>query len=445
MSFVKLENLNDFIQPSTSCVKPIQKKSQGVVAKVDEINLSDCLACSGCITSAETILVQQQNYDELFKVINDNKCGHSKKQVIVSLSLQSIAILASKYSVSAQEIAERLASFFLSIGCHKVYDISLARHLYLAECYKEYKERKKNNLLPVISSACPGWICYVEKTNGELIIPYLSKVRSPQQIMGALIKHSLTRETASDIYHVSLMPCFDKKLEASRDDFAREVDGSRDVDCVLTPIEVEDIIQNEGVGLLDFDRRPLDVLTQSLTQLDKPLTNHKGSTSGGYAENLMRAEMDEKNEKFSEVNYTTVRNSDFIELRTTDDSASREVSSNAKFVVVNGFRNIQTIVQRLKRKALKYDYIEIMACPSGCINGGAQAKTKTPEERKRLVDRAVELYKQVECVDMSLYDEDLLRTVYEKLSVGDDTPLDGNFLYTDFRSVPKMQNLVVSW
>lgn len=73
MSFVRLENLNDFIQPGATCVKPIEKKTPGLVAKVSDINLSDCLACSGCITSAETVLVQQQNYEELFKVINDNK------------------------------------------------------------------------------------------------------------------------------------------------------------------------------------------------------------------------------------------------------------------------------------------------------------------------------------------------------------------------------------
>lgn len=73
MSFVKLENLNDFIQPSSSCIKPVPKKTPGVVAKVTDINLSDCLACSGCITSAESVLVQQQTHEGLFNVINDNK------------------------------------------------------------------------------------------------------------------------------------------------------------------------------------------------------------------------------------------------------------------------------------------------------------------------------------------------------------------------------------
>jgi len=73
VSFVRLENLNDFIQPASACIKPAPKRPPGTVAKVSDINLSDCLACSGCITSSESVLVQQQNYEELFKIINDNK------------------------------------------------------------------------------------------------------------------------------------------------------------------------------------------------------------------------------------------------------------------------------------------------------------------------------------------------------------------------------------
>lgn len=86
MSFVKLDNLNDFIQPSTACIKPIPKTIPGKVAKVSEINLSDCLACSGCITSAESVLVQEQNHDGLFKVINDNKTG--KASIFIGLNFR---------------------------------------------------------------------------------------------------------------------------------------------------------------------------------------------------------------------------------------------------------------------------------------------------------------------------------------------------------------------
>lgn len=458
MSFVKLENLNDFIQPSTSCTKPLPKKQAGVVAKVNEINLSDCLACSGCITSTETILVQQQNYDELFKVINDNKIGLIKRQIVISLSLQSISSMAARNAMSAQEAAERLSSFFISIGCHKVYDINLARHLALTESYREYKKRKTTNNLPIINSSCPGWICYAEKTNGELIIPYLSKVRSPQQIMGALVKRRYSKNVnANNVYHLTVMPCFDKKLEASRDVFACETDSSKDVDCVLTPIEIEDIMDSEGVALQDFDRRKLDCLVKTKTEFDNPLTGHIGSLSGGYAENLLLAGLNEEDRKTKgrQLAYSTLRNSDFIEVSPSHEMRehlSTQLSNTGpKFAVVNGFRNIQTVVQRLKRKALKYDYIEVMACPSGCINGGAQTKTVTPEERKRQIERASQIYKEVKPVDMSLTDFEFVKKVFDNVEDCDGDNVDQyeekirELFYTDFKPVPKMQNLVVSW
>lgn len=83
----------------------------------------------------------------------------------------------------------------------------------------------------------PGWICYAEKVNGSFILPYISTAKSPQQVMGTLVKHYLGRifsRTPDLIYHVTVMPCYDKKLEASRSDFYDEVYKTRDVDCVIT-------------------------------------------------------------------------------------------------------------------------------------------------------------------------------------------------------------------
>lgn len=462
MSFVRLENLNDFIQPSTACIKPVEKKATGVVAKVNDINLSDCLACSGCITSAESVLVQQQNYEELFKTINDNKTSKSSKDIVVSLSLQSISSLAHKYSMQAQEAAERIASFFVSMGCHKVYDINLARHLALVESYREFKssqEETSQSKLPIISSICPGWICYAEKTNGDLIIPHLSRVRSPQQIMGALLKKLYCSEEAgmrkrSDLFHVTLMPCFDKKLEASRQDFQDSIDESQDVDCVLTPIELEEILNNEGVTLKDFNRRKLDILGKFDCDFDQPLTSHHGSVSGGYAENLLltlASEMLGENcDKLRSVlDYSTLKNSDFIEVNIKRSTQSGEdgdtVANMPKFAIVNGFRNIQTVVQRLKRKALKYDYIEIMACPSGCINGGAQCRPNNGENAAEMTESTRHLYSEVPVTKQSIDSNDSTnRQLYEKLNLNDSESKE-DLLFTDFHSVPKMQNLTVNW
>lgn len=454
MSFVKLENLNDFIQPSSSCIKPIDRKTPGVVAKVKDINLSDCLACSGCITSAESVLVQEQNCDELFKVINENKNSKLTREIVVSLSLQSISSLAHKFSMSAQETAERMASFLVSIGCHKIYDINLARHLALVESHREFKsQRRANTKLPIISSICPGWICYAEKTNGDLIIPHLSRVRSPQQIMGSLLKRNHTvgdvAKQKAGIFHVTLMPCFDKKLEASRDDFRDTSDDSQDVDCVLTPIEFEDLLNSEGVTLKDFEPRKLDTLIECGQQFDQPLTSHFGSVSGGYAENILLAEaMDCLGANMPEdlrknLEYSSLKNSDFIEVNLRLSSPDTDSVKLPKVAIINGFRNIQTVVQRLKRKALKYDYIEIMACPSGCINGGGQLRPEPGETQTTTIEGAKRVYKEVPSVQVDS-GAPTGSQLYDKLVLTDELKRD-KLLYTEFHPVPKMQNLTVNW
>lgn len=361
--------------------------------------------------------------------------------------------MANKYSISAQETAERIASFFVSIGCNKVYDINLARHLAIVESYREFKERRDDkSKFPIISSICPGWICYAEKTNGDLLIPHLSKVRSPQQIMGALIKRLYSSKDGrkrSDIYHVTLMPCFDKKLEASRQDFKDKNDGSQDVDCVLTPLEFEEILTDEGVTLFDFDPRKLDILVESDLCFDQPLTSHFGSASGGYAENILLAEASETlNDKHEELQnkleYSTLKNGDFIEvsMKNVDNGTTK---LTRRFAIVNGFRNIQTIVQRLKRNALKYDYIEIMACPSGCINGGAQCKPGPGADQASTVELARQVYNEVPKVQNSnVKSEEFNDKLYSSLSLKEGLDIN-ELLYTNFHPVPKMQNLIGSW
>lgn len=375
--------------------------------------------------------------------------------------------MAYKHSLgTAQEAAEKLASFFISLGCNKVYDINLARHLALVESYQEFKKRRTDKTnLPIISSICPGWICYAEKTNGDLIIPHLSKVRSPQQIMGAILKRTLCSNGAkkrSDIFHVTLMPCFDKKLEASRQDFKDSIDDSQDVDCVLTPVELEEILDSEGVTLAEFEPRKLDVLMVSGVEFDRPLTSNLGSVSGGYAENLLLAEAKEalgssnsdnidKIDHRADLEYSTLKNGDFIEINFKKPPLARDggVSGDdvdvklPKVAIVNGFRNIQTIVQRLKRKALKYDYIEIMACPSGCINGGAQCRPSSGDDQEAAIESTKAIYNRVPQVMIGLDSSAANnKQIYEKLSLEGDVH---DLLYTDFHSVPKMQNLTVNW
>ncbi|KRX98108.1 Cytosolic Fe-S cluster assembly factor NARFL [Trichinella pseudospiralis] len=202
MSFsgtVRLTDLNDFIAPSQNCIKPIlderstANQSERMRLDRDEINkssqekrilkpvsvtLDDCLACSGCITSAETVLIEQQGPKEFLKMIeefsNDNKVisKETKSLFVVSISPQSRASLAASYNLTVEEstllaTAEEFVDYY-----RKNYLNSTSTSL---------------SISPLITAICPGWVCYAEKSVGDIVIPLMSKVRSPQAIAGSFI------------------------------------------------------------------------------------------------------------------------------------------------------------------------------------------------------------------------------------------------------------------
>lgn len=194
--------------------------------------------------------------------------------IVVTLSEQTRASFGAKYGLHPDSVLKRLRSFFIQkLGAHYVLDASFARDLTLLETAQEfvnrYQLRQKEGVsssmpLPVLSSSCPGWICYAEKTHGS-VLPFVSRVKSPQQVMGSLVKYYLPsligqpEVKPSQIYHVSVMPCYDKKLEASRTQFTNE-DGVRDVDCVLATSEIESMLGKEQLEIGLVPEMPLEPL-----------------------------------------------------------------------------------------------------------------------------------------------------------------------------------------
>jgi iron only hydrogenase large subunit-like protein len=162
------------------------------------------------------------------------------KQICVSISPQSRASLAVRYNMDLETCTRKLCGFFKNyFQAEYVFDTTFSREFSLIESQKEFVERFRNqSKLPILTSACPGWICYAEKTHGSFVLPYISSVKSPQQVMGSLVKDYLCRKvldtTPDKMYHVCIMPCYDKKLESLRKDFYNEFHDSKDVDCVLS-------------------------------------------------------------------------------------------------------------------------------------------------------------------------------------------------------------------
>lgn len=418
---LQLTDLDDFITPSQECVKPVkvEKKQGKSVAKIQieddgsyvqvnqdggrqkleraKITLNDCLACSGCITSAESVLITQQSHEELFKVLRNNKASETEQKVVVvvSVSPQSRASIAAHYDLSSSETGRRLTSFFKSLGVHHVFDTSFSRVFSLLESQKEFVERFQRKeqdckALPMLTSACPGWICYAEKTHGEFILPYISSTRSPQQMMGSLVKGYFAEHqglSPQQIYHVTVMPCFDKKLEASRSDFYLNKAETREVDCVITSGEVLKMLEEEHLNLNDVVPMPLDTLFSHVSG-DEYLS-HAGGGSGGYLHHVfIDAAKQLFGEEVKDLTYKTLRNKDFQEV-----TLERDGVVLLSFAATYGFRNIQNMVQKLKRGKSPYHFVEVMACPSGCLNGGGQIKPLPGQNSKELLQKVDELYK----------------------------------------------------
>jgi iron only hydrogenase large subunit-like protein len=178
--------------------------------------------------------------------------------VIISVSPQSRASLAVRYKLTPSVVHRKLAFFFKSIGVSHTLDTAFSRDISLLESAREFVDRYKAKSGPMLSSACPGWICYAEKTHPNLI-SYISTTKSPQQVMGAIVKSYIPRKLAvKGIFHASVMPCFDKKLEASRDDFV--VDGERDVDCVVGTAEIDGLLTEFGVDFVNCPMLELDLM-----------------------------------------------------------------------------------------------------------------------------------------------------------------------------------------
>lgn len=469
-AILSADDLNDFISPGVACIKPVetlptappeqaenesevildgQQPSKADPNKAAEISLTDCLACSGCVTSAEAVLVSLQSHAEVvnmmdsapaLRVVGPGSDGRfsvegleneDAKLFVASVSPQARANLAAACGGGASEKdAGRKLEHLLSgpgglasggkwrNAFTWVVDTNTAREASLVLGADEVLQDSRPGVTapsrPILASSCPGWVCYAEKTHPH-VLPHLSKVKSPQAIMGTLLKTTLSRKLGihpSRIWHLAVMPCFDKKLEASREELTdvtwdgpgQTGRGIRDVDCVITSKEILMLAESRNLSFFDIPATP------SPTPSSAPFPDEKlrgflfrstaarrtppiAGTSGGLLYHVLQTKAAQL--PGSEIQTTRGRNADVVEY--TIVANGEPVFKAARYY---GFRNIQNLVRRLKparpsrmpggkpfgsaRKptgksaSLDYSYVEVMACPGGCTNGGGQIKVEDP-------------------------------------------------------------------
>jgi iron only hydrogenase large subunit-like protein len=420
----------DYIAPAQACIKPElvrkQRAARGGVGihGIDEpeepvkITLQDCLACSGCVTTAETMLVTSQSRPQIESVLSGaDENTPQPWSVIVSVSDQSAASLAAHAGVPMEEAFQLVSGFVrATIGAQHVTDMRWAQLLSLDETATEFLQRLNTGSqpLPLMVSACPGWVCYCEKTHPTLL-PHMCDVMSPQAIAGRYVKQCVagftTRPpadvdpslvTATDLrqrtYHISVQPCFDRKLEAARGDFAGD-DYARDTDCVLGTQELLDWMNDVDPSLpwrADLDSameplRPPEATSSEATGLEG---------SGGYHQHVLArvAEMATGSRpSLAAIAYQQKRNANH-RIAALPELQLPGADRPLTFGVVYGFQHIQNLVRSLKRKTSStpdYAFIEVMACPEGSLNGGGQIRSgdrTRHHERLRAVMDAFERF-----------------------------------------------------
>ncbi|KAM8785598.1 LOW QUALITY PROTEIN: nuclear prelamin A recognition factor [Rhynchonycteris naso] len=337
-----------------------------------KIFLSDCLACD----SREAVQVSQQNAKDFFRVLNLNKkCDTSRHRVLaVSVCPQTLPYFAAKFSLNVTDASRRLCGFLKSLGVHYVFDMTIAVDFSILESQKEFVHRYRQHseeepMLPMLTSTCPGWVRYAERVLGHSITPHLFTAKSPQQIMGSLVKDYFARQQnlcPDKIFHVIVAPCYDKKLEALQD-VPIALHGSRGVDCVLTSGEIVQIMEQSD---LSVDDAAVDTLFGDLKE--EVVSCHDSTSSDGYLAHIFRHAAKELfNEDVEEVTFRTLKNKDFQEV-----SLGKNGEVLLRFAAAYGFQNIQNVVLKLKKGKFLYHFVEVLAYAGGCLNGRGQAQAE---------------------------------------------------------------------
>uniref|UniRef100_A0A8D1JRE0 Iron hydrogenase small subunit domain-containing protein n=1 Tax=Sus scrofa TaxID=9823 RepID=A0A8D1JRE0_PIG len=360
-----------------------------------KIFLSDCLACDSCVSAEEGVQVAQQNAKDFLRVLNLNKppsplswtkCDASEHRVLaVSVCPQSLPYFAAKFSLSVTDASRRLCGFLKSLGVHYVFDATIAADFSILESQKEFVRRfhqhsEEEPALPMLTSACPGWVRYAERVLGHPVTPHLCTARSPQQIMGSLVKDYFARRqdlSADRIFHVIVAPCYDRKLEALQEDVPTASPGFRGTDCVLTSGEIAQMMEQSDLSVRDA---ALDTLFGDVRE---EVRRHDGASSDGCLAHIFRHAAKELfDEDVGELTYRALRNRDFQEV--TLEKSGKVL---LRFAAAYGFRNIQNVVLKLKRGRFPYHFVEVLACAGGCLNGRGQAQTEDGRADKALLQR----------------------------------------------------------
>lgn len=330
-----------------------------------EADLADtaCVSCGQCIIACPTgALAEKDATQSVFDAIAD-----PTKHVIVQTAPAVRAAIGEEFGLPVGENAKgKMVAALRRLGFDKVFDTDFSADLTIMEEANEFIDRVKNGgKLPLITSCSPGWVKFCEHYY-EDFIDNLSSCKSPQQMFGSIAKTFYAKKQGidpKDIFVVSVMPCTAKKFEQGRND--QSASGYPDIDAVITTRELAKMIKKAG---LMFTQLPDE-------EYDMPLGLSTGAgvifgATGGVMEAALRTAVETLTDTKLEgeaLEFNAVRGTDGIK-----EATYKVGDMDVKVAVASGLANARKLLDDIRAGKADYHFIEIMACPGGCVNGGGQ-------------------------------------------------------------------------
>ncbi|MGE5439962.1 MAG: NADH-dependent [FeFe] hydrogenase, group A6 [Bacteroidota bacterium] len=365
------------------------------------INVSECILCGQCILVCPTAALRERSaLKEVAYALNDKK-----KFTIAQVAPAVRASLGEEYNLPmGTNVTGQLVTGLKRLGFDKVFDTNFAADLTIMEEGTELVNRIKNNKkLPMFTSCCPGWIKYIEQNRPEML-EHISTCKSPHEMLGAITKTYYAKKMGldpKDIFVVSIMPCTVKKFESDRPELSEVL--MQDVDAVLTTRELVRYFKMAGI---DFSDLPED-------KFDNPLGESTGAavifgTSGGVMEAALRTAYHIlTGNELEKLEFEDIRG-----LKGIKETSVKIDSMELHIAVVNGIGNVGPVLDEIQNGTSKYDFIEVMACPGGCINGGGQPIHNKPEKVQKRIKALYEIDAEMAC--RRSHENEAVKTIYKE-------------------------------
>ena len=334
------------------------------VGSYNTIEESNCSLCGQCITHCPVgALHERDDSQKAWQAIQN-----PQKVTVIQIAPAVRTAWAEELGLTDEEATEkRMVAAAKALGFDYVLDTSFTADLTIMEEGSEFVERfthRDEYSWPMFTSCCPGWIRFIKSEYPEYL-DNLSTAKSPQQMFGAVIKTYFARKTnikPEDIYSISIMPCTAKKYEADVK-AVNDAGVDQDVDLVLTTRELARMIKEKGINVRELEEK----------EFDSPLGESTGAgvifgSTGGVMEAALR----------SAYYLLTGTNPDADAFKAVRIDEAYQVfaleiaGATVKIAVSSGLGNARELLEKIKRKEIECDFVEIMACPGGCSGGGGQ-------------------------------------------------------------------------